>query len=160
MARKPLQQIEAPPPAETPKPLAVGCGPKRPLALTTGQAARHCLVSKETIANWIATGRLLAQRTAGGQYRIRTEDLRAFMVAHGMRTDLLDCETGHSPSCWEFWSARLPGVDPCGDCPVRRSGAAVCQEVRPLLPGGTLRAPSCADCVYFITRTELLDEQR
>jgi excisionase family DNA binding protein len=114
-------------------------------------------VSADTVASWIANGRLRAQRTPGGQYRIRTEDLRAFMASHGMRTDLLDEELGLSPACWEFWgsidrtsccSHRGPS---CADCPVYRSRAAVCHEVRPLLPGATVRAPSCADCVYFAT---------
>src|SRR3990172_4938117 len=67
------------------------------VALTTGEAARHCLVTPDTIANWIASGHLPAQRTRGGQYRIRVEDLRAFMAAHGMRTDLLDEDLGLSP---------------------------------------------------------------
>ncbi|MBI5532425.1 MAG: excisionase family DNA-binding protein [Deltaproteobacteria bacterium] len=136
-------------------------------ALSTGRAARFCLVTAETIVNWISAGRLTAQRTAGGQYRIRHDDLRAFMLSHGMRTDLLDCETGHSPACHEFWSARLadrPGwprgmAAACIECPVRRSGAVRCHEVRPLLPGGTLHAPSCEDCLFQAVCTEFLDDR-
>jgi excisionase family DNA binding protein len=135
----------------------------RARALTTGQAAQYCLVSADTIANWIAAGRITAQRTAGGQYRIRPEDLRAFMRAHGMRTDLLDGE--HRPPCWEFWAAwsrgsLVDGVpDTCADCPVRRGRAERCHELRPLLPGGTLRAGSCADCHYLATSVEDLGEE-
>ena len=127
------------------------------LALTTGEAARHCLVSPDTIANWIANGHLPAQRTRGGQYRIWVDDLRTFMATHGMRTDLLDHDLGLSPTCWEFWSTYdktrgCPHAAPdCSACPVYRSHADVCHEVRPLLPGGTLRAPSCVDCIYFTT---------
>ncbi len=127
------------------------------LALTTGEAARHCLVSPDTIANWIANGHLQAQRTRGGQYRIWVDDLRTFMTAHGMRTDLLDQDLGLSPTCWEFWASLdqtsgCPHAElNCGQCPVYRSHASVCHEVRPLLPGGTLRAPSCVDCIYFAT---------
>lgn len=127
------------------------------LALTTGEAARHCLVSPDTIANWIASGHLPAQRTRGGQYRIWVDDLRTFMAAHGMRTDLLDRDLGLSPTCWEFWASldqtgRCPHGEPsCDQCPVYRSHASVCHEVRPLLPGGTLRAPSCVDCIFFAT---------
>lgn len=129
-------------------------------ALSTGQAARHCLVSGATIANWIAAGRLPAQRTVGGQYRIRPSDLRAFMLAHGMSTELLDAELGGAPFCWQYWAATLQprpagGVcTSCIDCPVRRSGAADCFEVRPLLSGGTLRALSCADCDYLAARQD------
>jgi len=136
-------------------------------ALTTGRAAHFCLVTSDTIGNWITAGRLLAQRTAGGQYRIRHDDLRAFMLAHGMRTDLLDCETGHSPTCHEFWSARLPDrpawpsgmAGACVQCPVRRSGAVICHEVRPLLPGGTLHAPSCDDCLFHAVCSEFLHDE-
>lgn len=131
------------------------------IGLTTGQAARYCLVSPDTIVNWIASGHLRAQRTAGGQYRIRAEDLREFMVEHGMRTDELVKDFGLRPMCWEFWTL-LDGMArsvnqtvSCHDCPVFRARASVCHEIRPLLPGGTLRAPSCADCVFFATVGEV-----
>ena len=67
-------------------------GPDLPLAYTTGQAARFCYVTSDTILNWIHAGSLMAQRTAGGQYRIRREDLIAFMREHGMRTDVLEAD--------------------------------------------------------------------
>ncbi len=127
------------------------------MAVSCGEAARHCLVTADTISKWIAAGHLPAQRTRGGEYRIRVEDLRDFMVAHGMRMDLLDEELGLFPTCWEFWAsldrtARTPAHGPnCDQCPVHRSRASVCHEVRPLLPGGTVRAPSCSDCIYFAT---------
>ena len=128
------------------------------LAVSTGEAARHCLVSPDTIANWIADGGLPAQRTRGGQYRIWVEDLRAFMTAHGMRTDTLDHDLGLTPTCWEFWASIdqtspccSPGEPACNACPVYRSHADACHEVRPLLPGGTVRAPACVDCIYFLT---------
>lgn len=62
----------------------------QPLAYSTGQAARCCFVTSDTILNWIHAGSLEAQRTAGGQYRIRREELLRFMRAHGMNTDLLE----------------------------------------------------------------------
>ena len=71
-----------------------GC-PK--LAVSSGQAARYCLVSPDTIVNWIAGGKIPAQRTVGGQFRIRLKDLRVFMLAHGMRTDQLDSDMGFQP---------------------------------------------------------------
>lgn len=123
--------------------------------LKSGEAARYCLVTADTIANWIASGHLPAQRTRGGRYRIRPDDLRAFMAAHGMRTDILDADVGLSPACWEFFGSldltgpRDPSAPKCGACPVFRSRAKVCHEVRPLLPGGSLRAPSCTDCLFF-----------
>jgi excisionase family DNA binding protein len=126
------------------------------LAVSTGEAARHCLVSADTIANWIAVRRLPAQRTCGGQYRIWVDDLRAFMEAHGMRTDSLDRDLGLAPACWEFWAATDPrsaspsSPSSCVDCPVRRSHAEDCYLIRPLLPGGPVRARSCVECAYFL----------
>ena len=139
------------------RPKARRQGPR--LAVSSGRAARYCLVSSDTIANWIGAGRLPAQRTAGGQYRIRLSDLRAFMKAHEMRTDLLEEELGHTPVCWQFWSERgdRGQTDPpatCVECPVYRGRAEVCHEVRPLLPGGTLRALSCADCDFLAGQGE------
>jgi excisionase family DNA binding protein len=127
------------------------------LAVSTGTAARYCLVNATTIAKWIAAGHLRAQRTRGGRYRIRIDDLRAFMAVHGMRTDILDQDQGLVPTCWEFWAsidrtgAGRGECPTCASCPVFQSAAAVCHAVRPFLPGATLRAPSCPDCIYFAT---------
>ncbi|MBN1652759.1 MAG: excisionase family DNA-binding protein [Deltaproteobacteria bacterium] len=132
-----------------------GRGSKTRIAVTTGEAARYCLVTADSIVNWISAGLLPAQRTAGGQYRIRIDDLRSFMTSRGMRTDLLELEIGKPPTCWEFWSSISPHpisaetAPGCIDCPVYRSRASVCYEVRPLLPGGTVRALECCDCEYL-----------
>jgi excisionase family DNA binding protein len=133
---------------------------KTRIAVTTGEAARYCLVTSDTIVNWISAGLLSAQRTAGGQYRIRIEDLRSFMLSRGMRTDLLEAEIEKAPTCWEFWSAvsshpaSSEATTGCTDCPVYRSRASVCYEVRPLLPGGTIRALECAECEYLAIRLD------
>ncbi len=129
-------------------------------AVSSGRAASYCLVSPGTIVNWIAGGMLEAQRTVGGQFRIRVDDLRAFMKDHDMRTDQLDSDFGIHPTCWEYWSelSKEPhGTNQkpaCGACPVFRSSASKCHLVRPLLPGGTKRAPSCRDCLFFLTVME------
>jgi excisionase family DNA binding protein len=126
----------------------------RRAALSTGAVARYCFVSAGTVVNWIAAGQLDAQRTAGGQFRIRVAELRAFMRQHGMRTDAIDADFELDEPCWTFWShdhasaAGQPDHRPCAECPVRRSGATVCRELRPLLPGGTWRAESCEVCPY------------
>lgn len=154
---------------EPSRPGKAGVGSRRPgsrLALTSGQAARYCLVSPDTIVHWIASGHLKSQRTAGGQHRIRVEDLREFMVERGMRTDELVAEMGFDPLCWEFWTlldgnARKPARHPdCTTCPVYRSQAAVCHEVRPLLPGGTLRAPACTDCIFFASVRDIHGDEK
>ena len=65
-------------------------GKQQKLAVSTGQAARYCFVTSDTIVNWIKAGHLAAQRTAGGQYRILIADLRSFMQSRGMSNRLMD----------------------------------------------------------------------
>jgi excisionase family DNA binding protein len=123
-------------------------------ALSTGQAARFCYVTSETILNWIRSNQLKAQRTAGGQYRILLTDLRGFMQDKGMSTALLDTEKGVRPYCWEFHcqiTARYgsPTQEVCTDCLVHRSGTLNCWELHGLLPVTGRRFDRCLDCDYY-----------
>jgi len=124
------------------------------LALSTGQAARFCFVTSETILNWIRSGALKAQRTAGGQFRIRAADLRRFMTESGMDTSLLEQEASVRPYCWEFHceigspaASAAPRI--CEECLVRRSGTLQCWELHPLLPLTARRVQRCRDCEYY-----------
>jgi excisionase family DNA binding protein len=143
----------------------VGCAAEDS-ALTTGEAARYCFVSAGSVVNWIAAGSLVAQRTAGGQFRIRVADLRAFMRAHAMRTDALDANFPPCASCWAYWAVEAPASSSgalaraCADCPVYRARAAVCNEIRPLLPGAPSPAQSCADCEYRKLRDRIEAAER
>jgi excisionase family DNA binding protein len=121
----------------------------RELALSTGQAARYCYVTSYTIVNWIHTRRLRAQKTAGGQYRIRLGDLREFMRANDMRTDLLEEEKGLRPYCWEFHCQPGEEVSPCDNCLVRRSGAEYCYELRRVIPLSGCLFQECTSCEYY-----------
>jgi excisionase family DNA binding protein len=47
--------------------------------LSTGAVARLCGVTRDGVAHWIRSGRLQAFRTPGGHFRVRAEDLRAFL---------------------------------------------------------------------------------
>ncbi|MFH1575141.1 MAG: excisionase family DNA-binding protein [Acidobacteriota bacterium] len=123
-------------------------------ALSTGQAARFCYVTSETILNWIRLNQLRAQRTAGGQYRIRLTDLRQFMVERGMDTSLLDEEWGFRPYCWRYHqeagtAAESAGPDLCKHCLVRRSGTLNCWELHALLPLTARRVLDCSTCPYY-----------
>jgi excisionase family DNA binding protein len=119
------------------------------LAFSTGQAARYCYVTSYTIVNWIQMGRLKAQRTAGGQYRIRVGDLRQFMRKNGMRTDLLEEEQNIRPYCWEFHCQPGQEGSACEDCLVRRSGAENCFELRDVIPRKGCLFDDCRNCEYY-----------
>jgi excisionase family DNA binding protein len=118
------------------------------LAYSTGQAARYCYVTSDTILNWIHNGSLTAQRTAGGQHRIRREELLEFMREHGMRTDLLLAEAGVQPYCWEFHcSGEID--DRCLSCAAYRSKAIRCFELRGVDRTRHHLLPTCAACDYY-----------
>jgi excisionase family DNA binding protein len=145
---------------ETPNPAkghAVSARPKRAAerAFSTGQAARFCYVTSDTILNWIRSNRLPAQRTAGGQHRIRLDDLRSFMLENGMGTGLLDAEKDVRPYCWEFHChvtgrhSTQAAMGPCAECLVRRSGTLNCWELHGLLSATRRRVDACEDCDYY-----------
>ncbi len=121
-------------------------------ALTTGQAAEYCFVTADTIANWIRSGLLHAQRTAGGQYRSLAGDLRAFMVAEGMSTDALESEAEERLPCWKFRAAE--GTDPavgttCDECIVQYLKVLDCFKLMAMRPPEDRPIRDCAACKYF-----------
>ncbi|MBS1262140.1 MAG: Response regulator protein GraR [Calditrichaeota bacterium] len=63
---------------------------------TTGQIARHCHVTPETVANWIKAGRLKASSTPGGHYRVNVNDLVRFCKLHGFEVPP-EWESGSTP---------------------------------------------------------------
>ena len=48
--------------------------------VSTGQAAKLCSVTPDTILKWIKNNRVEAVKTAGGHYRITKEKLKPYMV--------------------------------------------------------------------------------
>lgn len=126
---------------------------KRQMALTTGQAANCCFVTPDTIVNWIKSGLLPAQRTAGGQFRILSRDLRTFMKSKGMSTEVLDEDNrSHRPMCWQFHSNRKAGSRKtalCEGCLVKFLGVVNCFKLMGMRPqeGGQYR--DCLECGYF-----------
>jgi excisionase family DNA binding protein len=57
--------------------------PKKPELISTGEAARACGVSTQTIVNWIRQGRLRAATTGGGRFRVHVDSLIEFLEASG-----------------------------------------------------------------------------
>lgn len=118
------------------------------VAFSTGQAARYCFVTGDTVLNWIKGGSLGAQKTPGGQYRILATALYSFMREHDMNTALLEAEHKIQPLCWEFHCRRREALG-CQECLVHRSGAAQCWELRGVLHAAEGRPERCEDCDYF-----------
>ena len=55
-----------------------------PKPLSTTKVAKFCHVSHAAVCNWVKSGKLIAYRTPGGQYRIEPHVLLEFMMRHGM----------------------------------------------------------------------------
>jgi len=113
-------------------------------------------VTSDTIQNWIRAGILPAQRTAGGQYRVRVEDLRRFMIGRGMCLMELDRDMGEErqPYCWECHQGqrRRQAAEPdlCENCVVKQALALRCFDLRKHMGHrGMYCESSCADCEYY-----------
>lgn len=52
---------------------------------STGAVARFCGVTPQAVRLWVSGGLLPAVRTAGDHYRIRRQDLEAFMKSRGIK---------------------------------------------------------------------------
>ena len=127
-----------------------------PNLLTTGQAAKLCSVTPDTVLKWIRKGRLQATRTAGGHFRIERRQLEPLShtphAAGGSDHLPTDC-LGPSLRCWEYLSDQGTVREECTQCVVYRVRAVRCF----LMAGmeaqiGHARRfcqTSCQDCIYY-----------
>ena len=124
--------------------------------LTTGQAAKVCRVTPDTILKWIKRGRLEGVRTAGGHYRIQRQDLEPLAIP----SRAADSHAGQLPAshprgirCWEYLGERGAVRDDCRDCVVYHVRAARCFKMAGMEADiGHVRQfcrGSCEDCVYY-----------
>ena len=128
----------------------------KPYLLTTGQAAKLCSVTPDTILKWIKKGRLSGVRTAGGHYRINRRDIEPLFVSLRQAESELLQSKGHSPHglrCWEYLGHRDAVKDDCRQCVVYRARATRCFLMAGLQADiGHARRfcrGSCEDCVYY-----------
>lgn len=124
--------------------------------LTTGQAAKLCSVTPDTVLKWIKKGSLEAVRTAGGHYRIKRQGLALFLTEGRASPHNFPDRTSQAPQrlrCWEYFSRGGVVSDECEACVVYRTRAAWCFQMAILGPDiGHARQfcqTSCEDCVYF-----------
>ena len=127
--------------------------------ITTGNAARLCSVTRDTILKWIKKGILKAVRTPGGHYRVLEESIRPFMAVHTSIQTLepvngKESQTDMIP-CWEYMSPDGAVTESCQECLVYRAKALRCFEVAPLGEDSGYRGKfcktSCQECEYFRT---------
>ncbi|NQT35479.1 excisionase family DNA-binding protein [bacterium] len=118
--------------------------------LTTGQAATLCSVTSDAVLKWIKAGKLPANRTPGGHYRIRRNDILSILSSE--RTSSSDKRRSRSfQYCWEYNSKTGEINQDCLQCLVFQAKAYRCYEMRHL-PTGHARsfcAISCEECDYY-----------
>lgn len=127
-----------------------------PSLLTTGQAAKLCSVTPDTILKWVKRGRLRGGRTAGGHYRVEREELDSFILASRPANTSAQHISESYPRtlrCWEYLSDRGDVRDDCQQCVVYRVRAARCFLMANLEQDvGHARRfcqSSCEECVYY-----------
>lgn len=119
--------------------------------LSTGQAAKMCAVTRDTVLKWIKLGKLQAVRTPGGHYRIRIDSLRPYLSARGK-------EEGMAPVlpityCWEYHAREGELQEECKECFTYKSRTQKCYLLaqRDGLSecSGVLCRGNCFECKYF-----------
>lgn len=135
--------------------------------LTTGQAAKLCAVTPDTVLKWIKKGRLGATRTAGGHYRVALPDLEPFLAGFGQPPVAKPATVALQPfpsqdgtkdeseevPCWEFLSNNGDVREACHQCVVYRVRATRCFLMAGLDTdvghAHEFCEGSCEDCVYY-----------
>ncbi len=122
--------------------------------LSTGQAAKVCSVTPDTILKWIRSGRLPARRTPGGHHRIDRRDLDEILPVALAAIQAKPAGPGDTDFfyCWQY-KGRGELLVGCRDCVVYALRAQRCYEVTKVAP--ELRhdklfcAVSCEQCDYY-----------
>ncbi len=128
--------------------------------LSTGEAAKFCSVTRDTIFKWIQSGRLPALRTAGGHHRIRRDDLSR--VISPVRIQDPPAEPARLEGrkfryCWEH-HGNGEVLEDCVRCAVYQLRALRCYELAAVVPEARREvqpcSEDCADCEYYKTVRE------
>jgi excisionase family DNA binding protein len=126
--------------------------------LSTGEAAKLCSVTSDTVLKWIHSGRLPATRTPGGHHRISKYDLIGTVGAEPEPAG--DADTSEKPTtrsnhfqyCWEF-NGNGELLDGCRDCVVYEMRAKRCYEVveraKEVGHNKIFCKQSCDNCDYY-----------
>lgn len=122
--------------------------------MTTGQAARQCSVTSDTVLKWIRSGRLPARKTVGGHHRIDEKDLSR--VLSPARRSGVAVDAAPDPRvfryCWEF-NGNGELMAGCRECLVYELRAHRCYEVAKMGPmnghSKLFCKRSCLECDYY-----------
>lgn len=120
--------------------------------VTTGQAAKLCSVTPDTILKWIKNKRIKAVKTAGGHYRIAMEKLKPFMV-DSLEPNPVEEKPLQINYCWEYHAKEEAVNENCRECMIFKSKAEKCYLLFGLGKQAghsqTFCTTSCYECEYF-----------
>jgi excisionase family DNA binding protein len=118
--------------------------------VSTGQAAKLCAVTPDTILKWIKNNRLEAVRTAGGHYRIMKEKLKPYLAESQTTSTKELLQINY---CWEYHAKDEHINESCRDCMIFKSKAEKCYLMAGLGKNAghaqTFCKTSCYECEYF-----------
>jgi len=120
--------------------------------VSTGQAAELCSVTADTVLKWIKLGRITANRTPGGHYRIHRETIQHIIEQDESPEEVANHQRSFQ-FCWEFYKNSGGSTQECSKCIAYRSRAMRCYEMIKLpAESGHARMfckGSCEDCEYY-----------
>jgi excisionase family DNA binding protein len=133
---------------------------------TTNDIAQMCNVTRQTVINWIKTGKLKANLTPGGHRRVLRDDLVSFFEKNRLEISIIqDYEEKHrkrTPYCWEYFSMGFvtgASLHECDRCPVKRARAQRCYELADLFPKeADFCHTDCGNCGFYKRYGERLNE--
>ena len=128
--------------------------------LTTGQAAKLCSVTPDTVLKWIHSGRLVATRTPGGHHRVSLEKIievlgsNSDVALENSQIEIKSRKPNRHPFryCWEFNNddTELSG---CEECIVYTMRAKRCYEVveraKEIGHNKFFCKQTCQECNYY-----------
>lgn len=123
---------------------------------TTGQVAKLCSVTADTVLKWIKSGRVRATRTVGGHHRIPRKELLHLLADEQVVTQGQKkvSEQRHFQYCWEYNSNKGVTLENCTQCVVYQTRAYRCYEVIRLAPeAGHAKLfckKTCEQCDYYL----------
>jgi len=120
--------------------------------VSTGKAAQLCSVTPDTVLKWIKSGKIPANRTPGGHYRIHKETLVGIIESGSLHTHV-ETSIQSFKFCWEYYEKNGGFEQRCHECIVYRSRAVRCYEMIQL-PAESGHAKlhchgACYDCEYY-----------
>jgi excisionase family DNA binding protein len=122
--------------------------------VSTGQAAKLCAVTPDTILKWIKKSKIEAIQTAGGHYRIDREVLMPFITSADQASEeALQPEANQITYCWEYHAKDGHMNENCRECMIFKSKAEKCYLMAGLGEegghAGIYCKNSCYECEYF-----------